>query len=77
MLIAEAEKFVPNLLCIVDENINSSFTLTTQNATYAKALEYVFAYYDNVEMVLTDIYQYGFVNNSAFKRRYHKRLAST
>lgn len=62
VLIAEAEKFVPNLLRIVDENINSSFTLTTQNATYAKALEYVFADYDNVEVVLTDIYQYGFVN---------------
>ena len=62
VLIAEAEKFVPNLLRIVDENINSSFTLTTQNATYAKALEYVFADYDNVEVMLTDIYQYGFVN---------------
>lgn len=62
VLIAEAEKFVPNLLRIVDENINSSFTLTTQNATYAKALEYVFSNYDNVEIMLTDIYQYGFIN---------------
>ena len=62
VLIAEAEKFAPNLLHIVDENINSSFTLTTQNATYAKALEYVFSDYDNVEIMLTDIYQYGCIN---------------
>jgi type I restriction enzyme M protein len=62
VLIAEAEKFVPNLLRIVDENINSNFTLTTQNVTYAKVLEYLFFEYDNVEVVLTDIYQYGFIN---------------
>ena len=62
VLIAEAEKFVPNLLRIVDENINSNYTLTTQNSTYAKVLEQIFSGYDNVEIVLTDIYQYGFVN---------------
>ena len=62
VLIAEAEKFVPNLLRIVDENINSNFTLTTQNSTYAKVLEHIFTDYDNVEILLTDIYQYGFVN---------------
>ena len=62
VLIAEAEKFVPNLKRIVDENINSKFTLTTQNKIYAKALEYVFVGYDNVEILLTDIYKYDFVN---------------
>lgn len=62
VLIAEAEKFVPNLQRIVDENINSKFTLTTQNTIYAKALEYVFEDYDNVEVVLADIYQYEFIN---------------
>lgn len=62
VLITEAEKFVPNLLRMVEENINSNFTLTTQSAIYARALKYVFADYDNIEIVLTDIYQYGFVN---------------
>lgn len=62
VLIAEAEKFVPHLLRIVDENINSEFVLTTQNFVYAKALEYVFEDYDNVEILTTDIYRYEFVN---------------
>lgn len=62
VLITEAEKFVPNLLRMVEENINSNFTLTTQSAIYARALKYAFAGYDNIEIVLTDIYQYGFVN---------------
>lgn len=62
VLIAEAEKFVPHLLGIVDENINSEFVLTTQNAIYAKTLEYVFAGYENVEILMADIYQYEFVN---------------
>ena len=62
VLIAEAEKFVPNLLRMIDENINSKFVLTTQSAIYAKALEYVFADYENVEIVLANIYQYEFMN---------------
>lgn len=62
VLIAEAEKFVSHLLCIVDEHINSEFVLTTQNAIYVKALEYVFDGYENVEIFLTSIYQYEFVN---------------
>lgn len=62
VLIAEAEKFVPHLQNMVDENINSKFVLTTKNVIYAKALGYVFAEYDNVEVLLTDIYQYEFVN---------------
>lgn len=62
VLITEAEKFVPNLLRMVEENINSNFTLTTQSAIYARALKYVFVDYDNIEIVLADIYQYGFVN---------------
>ena len=62
VLIAEAEKFVPHLLRIVDENISSEFVLTTQNAIYAKALKYVFAGYENVEILFSDIYRYEFVN---------------
>lgn len=62
VLIAEAEKFVPNLQSMVDENINSEFVLTTQNMVYAKALQNVFEGYENVEIVITDIYHYEFIN---------------
>lgn len=62
VLIAEAEKFIPNLQQIVDRNINSHFILSTQNNVYAKVLEYVFEGYENVEIIITDIYCYEFVN---------------
>lgn len=62
VLVAEAEKFVPNLQRLIDENTNSYFVLTTQNAVYARALEYVFDGYDNVEIIQVDIYRYGFMN---------------
>lgn len=62
VLIAEADKFVPNLQKIVDGHINSRFTLTSMNTVHIKALEKVFADYDNVEIVFADIYQYGFMN---------------
>ena len=63
VLIAEAEKFVPNLQRMVDKNINSHFVLSTQNSVNAKVLETVFADYENVEVVLTDIYRYEFINS--------------
>lgn len=62
VLIAEAEKFVPNLQRMVDENLTSHFVLTTQNDVYARALENAFAGYDNVEIIRTDIYRYEFLN---------------
>ena len=70
VLIAEAEKFVPNLRSIVDENMNSAFVLTTQNAIYAQVLEKAFAGYDNVEILVTDIYHYEFI-----KQRFELILA--
>lgn len=63
VLIAEAEKFVPNLRHIVDENMNSTFVLTTQNTIYAQVLEKAFEGYDNVEVLVTDIYHYEFINH--------------
>lgn len=63
VLIAEAEKFVPNLERVVSKNINSRFVLTTQNVVYAKVLEYVFSRYDNVEVVQADIYRYEFMSS--------------
>lgn len=63
VLIAEAEKFVPNLQRMVDDHINSKFVLTTQNAVYARALGYVFEGYENVDIIQTDIYRYEFMSN--------------
>lgn len=61
VLIAEAEKFVPNLQSIVDASPDSSFVLTTQNQVYKQAFENVFDGYDNVEILLANIYQYEFI----------------
>lgn len=63
VLLAEAEKFVPNLRHIVDENMNSTFVLTTQNTIYAQVLEKAFEGYGNVEVLVTDIYHYEFINH--------------
>lgn len=63
VLIAEAEKFVPNLQPMIDKNINSKFVLTTQNTIYARVLESIFGEYDNVDVLLSDIYHYGFTNS--------------
>lgn len=63
VLIAEAEKFVPNLQPMIDENINSKFVLTTKNIIYARVLENIFETYDNVEVLISDIYCYEFINS--------------
>ncbi len=62
VLLAEAERFVPYLRKMVDEHINTKFVLTTQNASYAKIFEILFRGYENVEILLADIYRYEFVN---------------
>ena len=62
VLIAEAEKFVPCLQRMVDENLASNFVLTTQNPSFEMALRSVFAGYDNVEVIRTDIYRYEFLS---------------
>lgn len=63
VLIAEAEKFVPNLQSMIDEGPNSKFVLTTQNTIYARVLEIIFEKYDNVEVLISDIYRYEFTNS--------------
>lgn len=63
VLITEAEKFVPNLQPMIDKNINSKFVLTTKNAIYARVLENIFKKYDNVEVLVSDIYRYEFINS--------------
>lgn len=63
VLIAEAEKFVPNLQPMIDENINLKFVLTTKNMICARILENIFEKYDNVEVLISDIYHYEFTNS--------------
>ncbi len=62
VLIAEAEKFVPNLKRLVDENEGRQFTLTSMNSLYAKVMKRLFAGYKNVTVLNTSIYTYGFLN---------------
>ena len=62
VLIADGEKFAPNLRSIVDEHLNCNFTITTQDAMYAKVINRIFEGYNNVEVKETSIYKYGFLN---------------
>lgn len=62
VLIAEGEKFVPNLRAIVDSHLDCNFTITTQNIMYAKVISRIFEGYDNVAVKETSIYKYGFLN---------------
>ena len=71
VLIAEAEKFCPNLKAMIDDHAATNFVLTTQNVSYAKALENVFRGYENVEVVQASIYEYEFLS-----RRFDLIIAS-
>lgn len=63
VLIAEGEKFIPNLKRLVDEHPGCSFTITTENTISLHAINRIFAGYENVEILNAGIYQYGFTNN--------------
>lgn len=62
VLIGEADKFVPHLTDLIGENLDKRFTLTAQNIMHAEVLKRVFADYENVEVVVANIYQYEFVS---------------
>lgn len=62
ILIAEAEKFVPNLKSIVDRYAGRKFTFTAANEINARALERVFSGYENVRIFAKSIYEYGALN---------------
>ncbi|MGI6110019.1 MAG: N-6 DNA methylase [Eubacteriaceae bacterium] len=62
IMIAEAEKFVPNLKAVVDAHKNCQFTLTSMNALYTKILKRIFAGYENVTVLNTSIYNYSFLD---------------
>ncbi|MCH4000633.1 MAG: restriction endonuclease subunit S [Lachnospiraceae bacterium] len=60
-LIAEGEKFVPFLKSTVDAHPDCKFTITSQNALYAKVIERIFEGYENVTVSDESIYRYEFI----------------
>jgi len=63
VLIAEGEKFFPNLKKLVNEYPGRSFTITTESTINFHVISRIFAGYENVEILNTSIYRYGFTNN--------------
>lgn len=63
VLIAEGEKFMPNLKRLVDEYPGCSFTITTEQAISFHVISRIFAGYENVKILNASIYKYGFTNN--------------
>ena len=63
VLIAEGEKFIPNLKRLVDEHPGCNFTITTEHAISLRVISRIFTGYENVEILNASIYQYGFTNN--------------
>jgi type I restriction enzyme M protein len=63
VLIAEGEKFIPNLKRLVDEHPGCNFTITTESTIILHVINRIFAGYKNVEILNARIYQYGFTNN--------------
>lgn len=61
VLIAEGEKFTPNLKSMVDAYPECSYTITTMNSAYTAILERVFRGYGNVRVVTASIYEYEFL----------------
>lgn len=63
VLIAEGDKYIPNLKKLVDDHAGCKFTITCENRAIAQAIRRIFNGYENVEVLETSIYRYGFVNN--------------
>lgn len=63
VLICEGEKFTPYLHDIVDASPEADYTITTGDEAYKTMLEYAFAGRENVTVLHTDIYSYGFTNS--------------
>jgi hypothetical protein len=60
VLIAEAEKFVPHLMELINQNSKCQFFVTTMNAVSKIILEEMFVEYPNVVVQETSIYDYEF-----------------
>ena len=63
VLIAESEKFFPNLRQLVDDHPECTYTLTTERFDNIEILKRIFAGYTNVEIVNAGIYKYQFTSN--------------
>lgn len=63
VLIAEGEKFIPNLKRLIDEHPGCNFTITTEPRLNFQVFSRLFAGYENVDIINASIYQYGFTNN--------------
>ena len=63
VLIAEGEKFFPNLKRLIDDHPGCNFTITTENAISLHVVNRIFARYENVKILNVSIYHYGFTNN--------------
>lgn len=63
VLIAECEKFIPNLMRLVEEHPKCTFTLTVEQPANYQVIRRLFAGNTNVEVLNTSIYKYGFTSN--------------
>ena len=70
VLIAEGEKFIPNLKRLVDEHPGCSVTIITENTIGHQVINRIFAGYENVEILNASTFQYGFTN-----KRYDLRFS--
>jgi len=62
VLVAESEKFIPNLKQLVDDHPGCSFTLTVEQRESYLVLRRIFAGYNNIQILNISIYKYGFVD---------------
>lgn len=63
VLIAEGEKFAPNLKKLIDEYPGCNYTITTEEKISFHIINKIFAGYKNVKILNVSIYQYGFTNS--------------
>ena len=61
ILIAEGERFVPNLAKFVEKHSNCLITVTTQNVLYAEVLKKALSQYSNVKVLIDSIYTEKFL----------------
>ncbi len=62
VLVAESEKFIPNLKQLVNDHPGCSFTLTVEQRESYLVLSRIFAGYNNVQILNISIYKYGFID---------------
>lgn len=60
VLIAEAEKYTPYLMELVESHDECRYTITSMNIFSYNILKEMFTKYENVDVLLTSIYEYEF-----------------